>query len=239
MVCSCMELNWVCVTHDHMVTRQQYSSYTSSSPSSSGCHGDSCLEYEPEGCPPAYTWLRVTDRQALLTHPHVDASCMVECDGHYWLLSTALNEAIQRDINQTTTDPANRSTSISGPAGQAHGGLFDTVPTLVANKPHPAIVNYINRLSSPKWPSHDQRQQIQQLPMNLVLVGHKESPRKDQAFSIPGALVKWFWYHHYHITSNKVTLPLNMLWNISSKWTVGKTKLKNGRLHVNPSMASF
>ena len=166
----------VCVTQEHMATRQRHSSHTSSSSSSSGCHGDSCLEYEPEGCPPAYTRLRVTDRQALLTHPNVDASCMVECDGHYWLLSTALNEAIQGDFNQAITDPAKRSTSISGPAGQAMGGLFDIVPTLVANKPH------INRLSSPEWPSHDQRQQIQQLPMNLVLVGHKESPRKDQEF---------------------------------------------------------
>ena len=170
----------VCVTHEHLATRQRHSSHTSSS--SSGCHGDSCLEYEPEGCPPAYTRLRVTDHQALLTHPDVDASCMGECGGHYWLLSTALNVAIQRDINQATTDPGVRSTSISGPAGQAWGGLFDIVPTLVANKPHPAIVHYINRLSSPEWPSHDQRQLIQQLPMNLVLVGHKESPRKDQEF---------------------------------------------------------
>ena len=172
----------VCVTQQHMATRQRHSSNTSSSSSSSGCHGDSCLEYEPEGCPPAYTRLRVTDRQTLLTHYHVDASCMVEFDSHYWLLSTPLNEAILRDFNQRFTDPANRSTSISGPAGQAAGGLVDVVPTLVANKPHPAIVHYINRLSSPEWPSHDQRQQIQQLPMNLVLVGHKESPRKDQEF---------------------------------------------------------
>ena len=174
----------VCVTHEHTVTRQRHSSYTSSSSSSSssGCHGDSCLEYEPEGCPPAYTRLRVTDHQALLAHPDVDASCMVKCDGHYWLLSTALNEALQRDLNQAVTDPADRSTSISGPAGQAWGGLVDFVPALVANKPHPAIVHYINRLSSPEWPSHDQQQQIQQLPMNLVLVGHKESPRKDQEF---------------------------------------------------------
>ena len=172
----------VCVTHEHLATRQQYSSHTSSSSSSSGCHGDSCLEYEPDGCPPAYTRLRVTDRQALLTHHDVDASCMVECDGHYWLLSTALNEAIQRDYNQARTNPDQRSTSISGPAGQALGGLYDIVPTLVANKPHPAIVHYINRLSSPEWPSHDQRQLIQQLPMNLVLVGHKQSPRKDQEF---------------------------------------------------------
>ena len=174
----------VCVTQGHMSTRQHHSSNTSLSSSSSGCHGNSCLEYDPEGCPPAYTRLRVTDRQALLTHYLVDDSCMVECDGHYWLLSTPLNVAYQQVFNQAITDPAGHSTSISGPAGQARGGLQDIVPTLVANKSHPAIVDYINRLSSPEWPSQDQRQLIQQLPMNLVLVGHKDSPRKDQEFRL-------------------------------------------------------
>ena len=174
----------VCVTQQHMSTIQHHSLNTSSSSSSSGCHGNSCLEYDPEGCPPAYTRLRVTDRQALLTHYLVDDSCMVECDGHYWLLSTPLNVAIQRYFNQVVTDPAKHSTSISGPAGQALGGLHDIVPTLVANKPHPAIVDYINRLNSPEWPSQDQRQLLQQLPMNLVLVGHKDSPRKDQEFRL-------------------------------------------------------
>ena len=174
----------VCVTQEHMSTRQHHPLNTSSSSSSSGCHGNSRLEYDPEGCPPAYTRLRVTDRQALLTHPCVDDSCMVECDGHYWLLSTPLIVAIQRFFNQVLPDPADHSTSISGPAGQALGGLADIVPTLVANKPHPAIVDYINRLSSPEWPSQEQRQLIQQLPMNLVLVGHKDSARKDQEFRL-------------------------------------------------------
>ena len=173
----------VCVTQEHLSTRQHHSSNTSPS-SSSGCHGNSFLEYNPEGCPPAYTRLRVTDRQALLAHHHVDDSCMVERDGHYWLLSTPLNVAIQRDNNLSTTDPAVQSTSISGPAGQARGGTVDIVPTLVANKPHPAIADYLNRLSSPEWPSQHQRQLIQQLPMNLVLVGHKDSPTKDQEFRL-------------------------------------------------------
>ena len=173
----------VCVTQEHLATRQHHSPNTSSS-SSSGCHGDSCLEYDPVGCPPAYTRLRVTDRQALLSHSCVDDSCMEECDGHYWLLSVTLNQAIQRDLNQGDIDPDLVSTSISGPAGQAVGGLYDMVPTLVANEPHPAIKQYINRLGSQEWPSHNQRQLIQQLPMNLVLVGHKDSPRINQEFRL-------------------------------------------------------
>ena len=173
----------VCVTQEHLATRQHHSPNTSPS-SSSGCHGDSCLEYDPVGCPPAYTRLRVTDRQALLSHRCVDDSCMEECDGHYWLLSAPLNQAIQRDLNKGRTDPHLLFTSISGPAGQANDGLFEDVPTLVANEPHPAIKQYIKRLSSPEWPSHDQRQLIQQLPMNLVLVGHKNSPRVNQEFRL-------------------------------------------------------
>ena len=173
----------VCVTQEHLATKQHHSPNTSSS-SSSGCHGDSCLEYDPVGCPPAYTRLRVTDRQALLSHGCVDESCMVECDGHYWLLTVPLNQAIQRDINQGVTNPDHHSTSISGPAGQDSKGLIDTVPTLVANEPHPAIKQYIKRLGSQEWPSHDQRQMIQQLPMNLVLVGHKNSPRINQEFRL-------------------------------------------------------
>ena len=199
----------VCVTQEHLATRQhhpisrssqlprsllslpsrlrslrQHHSSNTSPSSSSGCHGDSCLEYDPMGCPPAYTRLRVTDRQALLSHHCVDDSCMVECDGHYWLLSAPLNQAILQDINQAETNPNLLSTSISGPAGQASEGLFDIVPTLVANEPHPAIKQYINRLGSQEWPSHEQRQLIQQLPMNLVLVGHKDSPRINQEFRL-------------------------------------------------------
>ena len=173
----------VCVTQEHLATRQHHSPNTSSS-SSSGCHGDSCLEYDPVGCPPAYTRLRVTDRQALLSHCCVDDSCMEECEGHYWLLSVPLNQAIQQDLKQAGIDPDLVSTSISGPAGQASGGLYDIVPTLVANEPHPAIKKYIKRLNSPEWPSQDQRQLIQQLPMNLVLVGHKDSPRINQEFRL-------------------------------------------------------
>ena len=149
-----------------------------------GILGKSCLVYDPEGCPPAYTRLRVTDTRKLMDHHCVDVDCMLECDGQYWLLSTPLNEAIHRDLTQLWDYPALNSISISGPAGQAMGGLIDSVPTLVANEPHHAIEHYINRPRSTGWPSPDQLQQLQKLPMNFVLVGHKDSPRKNQEFRI-------------------------------------------------------
>ena len=175
----------VCVAQEHLSTRQHHPvNIPSPSSSSSGRHRNSCLMYDPEGCHPAYARLRVIDRQTLLTHRCAGADCMLECDGHHWLQSTSLNEAIQRDLNQSETEPACRSPSIIGPAGQAAGGLRDVVPTLVANIPHPAIKQYINRLCSTEWPLHEQRQQIQQLPLNLVPVGHKDSPREDQEFRL-------------------------------------------------------
>ena len=175
----------VCVIQEHRRTRFHHSSHISAS-SSSHYHGNSCLVYAPEGCPPAYTRLRVTDRQALLAHGHVDAGCMLECDGHHWLLSEPLHEALSRYCNSGARDLGLDvgDITIVGPAGQARGGLIDYVPTLVANKPHPAIKHYINRLSGTGWPSQFQRLMIQRLPMNLVLVGHKESPRKHQEFRL-------------------------------------------------------
>ena len=186
----------VCLSHGDQLTQQKNqvgtSSSSSSPPSSSppssssplsspGLHGRSCLVYIPKGCHPAYTRLRVSDIHAFTAHPCIEADCILESDGHHWLLPTRLNKVIQRHINQSRDpDPANRSTAINGPAGQARGGWFDIVPCLVANLPHPAIYVYLNRARSTEWPSQDQLQQIRQLPMCLVLVGHKESPNTDQ-----------------------------------------------------------
>ena len=161
----------VCVPPEHLTTP---------SISSDGHQSNNCLQYDPKDCPPTYTRLRVTDTQAIMAHHCVNIDCVLEGDGQHWLLPTRLNEAIQRDLNQTRTNPDHQSTSINGPAGQAWGGLADMVPTLVADNPHPAIENYINRPRSTEWPSQDQLQQIRRLPMIFVLVGDKESPRKDQ-----------------------------------------------------------
>ena len=79
---------------------------------------NSCLEYAPEGCPSAYTMLRVTRPQALLTHLWTDAGCIEEADDHLWLHTANLNQLIQFRRNYVQTDPDLRTSGISGPAGQ-------------------------------------------------------------------------------------------------------------------------
>ena len=90
--------------------------------STEGMDAGSCLEYAPEGCPPAYTRLRVTDIKALMEHPWVTADCVEESpDGNYWLVTTTLNEMIQWHWNDDDDDDetdATHTTGISGPAGQ-------------------------------------------------------------------------------------------------------------------------
>ena len=63
--------------------------------------------------------------------------------------------------------------------GRTAGGDVDYVPTLVANAAHPAIDNYLER-SCGEWPPQDQSDEIQQLPMSLVLVGPVESDNPEQ-----------------------------------------------------------
>ena len=80
----------VCVTQEHLPTNQHHSDNTSQS-ASSDYYGQSCLVYDPEGCPPAYTRLRVINPQGLMTHPYIDDGCMRECDGQQWLMPVPLN----------------------------------------------------------------------------------------------------------------------------------------------------
>ena len=97
------------------------STATSSSTSSlpvPGDHSSSCLQYAPEGCPLAYTRLRITDLQTLLLRPPVDTNAVEEEDGYHWLNTRRLNERIQQLINESRPNPAHHTTSISGPAGQ-------------------------------------------------------------------------------------------------------------------------
>ena len=176
------------MTQEHLTENQHNS--VNPSPSSSVYNGHSCLVYNQEGCQPAYTRLRVTDHNALMAHHCVNHSCMLECDGHYWLSSHQLNMYLQDDYNKSLANPADQCTFDGGPAGQAQGGTADIVPTLVADKPHPIIKQYIDRLYNTEWPSQAQRHQIQQLPMNLVLVGHKDSPRKHQEFRLSCSTVE-------------------------------------------------
>ena len=141
----------------------------------------SCLEYAPEECPPAFTRIRVTKPEALLRHPWVDVNCIMKgSDGSLWLLPSRMNEKMQRGMNEGQANPAYLITESSGPAGQVQGGLVEFVPTLVANAPHPAIDDFIQRSRSSGWPSQDQLDEVQQIPLKLVLVGHKTSSRNNQ-----------------------------------------------------------
>ena len=85
---------------------------------------NSCLEYAPEGCPLAYTRLRVTNAKPLRLHPLVGADCIEEEDGHYWINTRRLNERLQRAFNQIRptsfrfNTPDLHITDVSGPAGQ-------------------------------------------------------------------------------------------------------------------------
>ena len=147
---------------------------TMTSTESSHDHATSCLEYDPEGCPPAYTRLKVS-KTVQLVKPWIE-----ESDGNYWLCTTMMHEDIRQGINGKRTNPHLLTAGISGPAGQALGGLVDMVLTLVANTSHPAMNDYPNTPHTREWPSQDQLAKIRQLPMLLVMTGHKESPNKHQ-----------------------------------------------------------
>ena len=79
----------------------------------------SCLEYAPEGCPPAYTRLREINIEEL---PPIYAEFFEEEDGHHWLKTNRLSEQMQQFYNLVATYPATPASS-SGPAGQvwSHG----------------------------------------------------------------------------------------------------------------------
>ena len=140
--------------------------------------GNSCLEYDPRNCPPAYTRLRVTNFQALKKDFLVSEQGMEESDGHHWLLPMVLNEFYQRCLN-LTCKPHDRATCIHGPAGELLGGLIDRVPCLLANGPHPAINVYLQRIRN-GWPSKKQLATQQKIPMCLAMTGHKTSPNRHQ-----------------------------------------------------------
>ena len=161
----------VCLPNRHGTISQQSRGNMSSAATVSSLptfrgRGSSCLEYAPQDCQPAYCKLRVTDTQALLEHPFVHASCIDNADGHHWLNARRLKEEMMRGFIMTT--------GIQGPAGQAAGGLFEYVPTLVAGAPHPAMDDYFHRPRK-EWPPQDQLEEVWQLPMCLALVGHKGS----------------------------------------------------------------
>ena len=128
--------------------------------------GRAVLRYRPEGCPPAYCKIEVTDVQGIIgvMDGRLDAGCVRRSKGVAWLHIDNTMKQIQSD-----------SENISGPAGQLIDGSLEFVPALVCSDPHPDMDrNYLHR---PRrgWPSSQQLEVIKQLPMLLVLTGHKLS----------------------------------------------------------------
>ena len=123
----------------------------------------SCLDFRPEGCPAAYTKLLVTDLPALMEdYPRLEQSVHISGD-QCWL-----------DTHQAVRGLQLFGDTISGPAAQR--GTDDIVTTLVCSGPHPAMhQEFANRPR--QWPPAALISALLKLPMLLVLVGHKLSPK--------------------------------------------------------------
>ena len=131
------------------------------------------LLYSPEGCPPAYSRLKVLNSDKLLAEivrcsrkiRSVDESGAQQCkvchSDKVWLHSRHLLEGLQSVFTM----------SISGPEGQ-RGGLIESASTLVCSASHPAIKAYIERPRK-HWPSPEQTESLLKQPTLLVMVGPK------------------------------------------------------------------
>ena len=134
--------------------------------------GESCMDFRPEGCSPAYCKLQISDLHGLKKSTvygdrWFDENCVEESDGITWL-NTYNTVRCMRDIIYTRGQP------VSGPASQS--GNRDTVNTLVCSAAHPALHREFRSRTRGPWPTADVINYILRLPMLLVLVGHKLSP---------------------------------------------------------------
>ena len=142
-------------------------------PGGNAPRGAASLEYHPEGCPPAYCKLQVTDRPTLRQglsrytnnwrKEHIQVRrCSHRVGEHHWL-DTYNTVRLMKDSDDT----------VSGPAAQS--GLEETITTLVCSAPHPDLQRKFIHRSRQQWPPAQVIEDILQLPMLLVLVGHKLS----------------------------------------------------------------
>ena len=138
---------------------------------------ESLLIYRPEGCPPGYCKLEVIDTQALkqtsVWDQQLSASCILSSGNQHWLHTANTLIRIQQAKSAATPDSVYKSTYISGPTGQAASGLVEFVPTLVGNGPYPNLEEYRNR-DRGDWPPSKLIDEVSQLPMLFVLIGHKD-----------------------------------------------------------------
>ena len=136
-----------------------------------GCQAQECalLTYRDAGCPSVYCKIEVTDEQTLMSvnveGKQLDEMCIHRSEGVAWLRTQNMLWLLQ-DSNTKT---------IRAPACKSRGGKTKYVPTLVCSDTHPDIdQNYMLRTRH-GWPSSQQLAVIKQLPMLLVLTGHKNS----------------------------------------------------------------
>ena len=140
--------------------------------------GRSCLQFRPQGCPAAYCKVQVTDidglRESVVYHGDIawcDESCVEESDGKLWLNCYNAVRQLKASISYT------QNATVSGPASQ--DGLHDVVQTLTCSAPHPDLHKEFQTRQRGSWPPVSLIQYILQLPMLLVLVGHKGSPESE------------------------------------------------------------
>ena len=99
--------------------------------------GESCLEFRPEGCPPAYCKLQISDLHALEESMAVvgvrwfNDTRVKESDGVTRLSSYHVMRHMKDSDISTCCEP------VSGPASQS--GAFDIVNTLVCSDAHPNL----------------------------------------------------------------------------------------------------
>ena len=140
--------------------------------------GESCLQFRPQGCPAAYCKLEVTDIDGLRASEvcrggkWCDESCVVTSDSSFWLHTYNAVRKMKASVGYTRDDH-----TVSGPASQ--DGTIDTVQTLTCSAPHPDLHEEFQTRQRGSWPPVSLIQYILQLPMLLVLVGHKGSPESE------------------------------------------------------------
>ena len=143
--------------------------------------GESCLQFRPQGCPAAYCKLEVTNIDGLRESEvfggdtaWCDDSCIDESDGKLWLNTYNAVRQMKASVGSTRDDP-----TVSGPASQDADGLSDVVQTLTCSAPHPDLHEEFQTRQRGSWPPVSLIKYILQLPMLLVLVGHKGSPESE------------------------------------------------------------
>ena len=138
----------------------------------SGKKAQQNLVYRPEGCPEAYCKVEVLQASKLVERLGEVLSistttaehCIIDINDRHWLHAQNLLFAKNHDKE-----------GITGPAGQEYVGMVERVPALVCSGPHPGMKDF-QRRPRKGWPSDKLISMLIQLPMLLVLIGHKLSP---------------------------------------------------------------